>query len=54
MAICPLCHEQSEDITCTAEQWLLDLIARENPTWVQSDGACPKCEAQYREKGDPE
>ena len=52
MAVCPLCHQDAEDVTVTAEQWILDLIARENPTWVQSDGACPRCVELYREKGE--
>ena len=52
MEVCPLCHEESDDLTFTAEQWLIDLIAREHPTWVHSDGACPKCRERYQKQAD--
>ena len=49
MTPCKLCDGDAMAIVHIAERWLLDLIRRENPLWVERDGACPKCIEYYRD-----
>lgn len=31
-----------------AEEYLIELIQRDHPEWVQPDGTCPRCKFYYR------
>lgn len=47
MQTCPICKEEVSNLSRIAETWLIDLIKRENPSWVLEDGACPECINYY-------
>ena len=49
---CPRCGRSIEESKLLphvkAEEYLIELIKRDHPKWVQSDGKCPPCKAYYR------
>lgn len=46
--ICPLCNKPVDSIEHITEQWLLDVIRKEHPEWIEKNGLCTKCIAYYR------
>lgn len=46
--MCPLCSEEADELLYEFEQYVLDVIKKEHPEWVESDGACPRCLDYYR------
>lgn len=46
--ICPLCREEADELHYEFEQYVLDVIKKEHPEWVESDGTCPRCMDYYR------
>ena len=44
---CPLCNKEADDLYHIAEQTVLDMIKRDHPEWIESDGACKKCIEYY-------
>ncbi len=50
MSICKVCNDdKAESIMQVAEQYVLELIQKDHPEWVKSDGACPKCIQYYKD-----
>ncbi len=47
MATCKVCESEAQELVDVAEQYVLDLIKKDHPDWVSSDGACPKCIKYY-------
>lgn len=49
---CPICRrlisEDRLESHMRIEQTLIESIKRENPDWVEADGACPQCVNHYR------
>ncbi len=52
MVRCPRCGENIQESILLphvkAEEYLIELIKRDHPNWVQSDGKCPPCVDYYR------
>lgn len=50
MATCKVCNDDNaESIMDVAEQYVLELIQKDHPEWVTSDGACAKCIEYYKD-----
>ncbi len=45
---CTLCHQDTEDLYHIAEQYVLNIIKKEHPEWVDQNGACIKCIEHYK------
>ncbi len=45
---CTLCSNEADDLYHIAEQYVLDLIKREHPEWIEKNGACRKCIEHYK------
>ena len=49
---CPICRrlisEDRLEAHMRIEQTLIESIMKENPDWVEADGACPQCVNHYR------
>ncbi len=48
MAVCNVCGDETETLQDIAEQYVLDLIKKDHPEWVESSGACSKCVEYYK------
>ena len=48
MKNCTLCDDGTPALDQKIEDVVMDLIKRSNPDWVESDGACTKCDSYYR------
>lgn len=48
MENCPLCDEDTPTLEKQIESVVIDMIRRNNPQWVEADGACRKCVVYYR------
>ena len=46
--ICPLCHEEADELHYEFEKYVLDVIKKEHPEWVAPDGACMQCIDYYK------
>ena len=44
---CPLCNCETDDLNNIVEYELLQMIKRDHPEWVESDGSCQKCAEYY-------
>ena len=51
MADCKLCQKEVASTSTVEDQWLIDVIRAENPSWVGADGGCPACLAYYERLG---
>lgn len=47
MEQCKLCGNEVDSLHHEAEQIVLKMIQRMNPSWVESDGGCQKCIEHY-------
>ena len=49
--VCPLCGEEVDaeilEYHRGVEEHVLDLIRSHNPSWVRTDGSCPKAREYY-------
>ena len=46
--ICPLCNEETDEFHYDAERYVLEVIKKDHPEWVESDGACEPCMDYYK------
>ena len=46
--ICPLCNEETDEFHYDAERYVLEMIKKDHPEWVESDGACEPCMDYYK------
>ena len=44
---CVLCKEDAPSLDEKIEDLVMDMIKRNNPNWVESDGACKRCVVYY-------
>ena len=47
MKHCTICEEDVPSLKEKIEDAVIDMIKRNNPDWVESDGACTKCISYY-------
>ena len=47
MITCKLCDENGECLDQEIEDIVIEMIKKENPQWVESDGACTRCISHY-------
>jgi len=47
MSECILCKEGAVCLNHELEQSVIEMIKKSNSEWVETDGACPKCEEYY-------
>jgi len=47
MENCMLCEEDAPSLDEKIDDLVMDMIKRNNPKWVESDGACAKCVVYY-------
>jgi len=45
---CQLCNEETIATEKQIEAVILDMIRKNNPQWVEADGACEKCITYYK------
>jgi len=48
MKQCNICKEDTPTLESKIEASVMDMIKRNNPNWVESDGACTKCTIYYK------
>ena len=46
--ICPLCNEETDELHYLTEKYVLDMIKKDHPEWVETDGACKSCIDYYK------
>ena len=47
MPVCELCGRETDSLYHITEQVVLDMIRKEHPEWIESNGACPRCLGYY-------
>ncbi|MDX8402825.1 MAG: hypothetical protein R8K54_00270 [Mariprofundaceae bacterium] len=52
MAICPLCGKERDTEEHEVEHYVLKLIRKDHPDWMEKDGACKLCIEYYQHIGD--
>lgn len=45
---CTLCNNEANDLYRIAEEYVLGVIKKEHPEWVEENGACQKCVEHYK------
>ncbi len=49
---CPICRREigrkSEIVLPKLERWLIRVINKDNPDWIEEKGICPRCMEFYR------
>lgn len=48
MSGCQLCEDCSEQLVKEIEASVIDMIRKQRPEWVESDGTCEKCVSYYQ------
>jgi len=44
---CPVCENETESLSNIVEREVIQMIKRDHPNWVESDGSCQKCVEYY-------
>jgi hypothetical protein len=44
---CPVCNTKTDDLSYSLELEIMNMIKRDNPQWVESDGSCGQCTKYY-------
>ena len=52
MKLCPLCGQPTSQLHRVVEQYVISVIRRENPDWIEADGSCPACIEYYNNLDD--
>ncbi len=52
MPVCKLCNKDIDSLYHITEQFMLDMIQRDHPDWVEKDGACLPCVEYYKDLDD--
>ena len=47
MSECKLCSNECHDLNHEIELMVIEMIKKQNPQWIDSDGACSKCINYY-------
>ena len=47
MSECKLCNKDVDNLNDEIEHAVMELIKKENPEWVEADGACNECLNYY-------
>ena len=48
MELCKLCDKEAESLENLVESSLIEMIKKNNPDWVESDGSCTACVSYYK------
>jgi hypothetical protein len=49
---CPLCNTETDNLNNILERETLNMIKRDNPDWIETDGSCQKCTDYYNSLDD--
>ncbi len=52
MQRCSLCGKQADIVHIEAEQYILDVIKKDHPEWVNKNGSCKACMDYYKKLDD--
>ncbi len=44
---CKLCDDSTDDLVKDIEASVIDMIRKQRPEWVETDGSCKKCISYY-------
>ncbi len=49
---CPICKKEKEeeivDVCNAGYEYIIDLIKKDHPDWLEKDGSCPNCIDYYK------
>ena len=48
MELCKLCGKPTSQLHKVMEAYVIAVIKKQNPEWVESDGSCPTCIDVYK------
>ena len=49
---CKICHTETDNLYFELEGMVINMIRKENPNWIESDGGCKRCVEYYKNLDD--
>lgn len=52
MELCPICGKPTNQLHRVVETYVISVIRKKNPDWVEADGSCRACIELYKDLND--